>query len=86
MADGSDATMSTSVPGIRAPAPPSVREFVSFATGYPESQVGANFGEDQSGDEFPHSKVYQVHTDSKLLSCFARPLASAMGKHLHAPG
>ena len=60
--------------------------FGSIRRGDLKFSVGVDLGEGQSGNEFPHSKVYQVHTDSKLLSCFARPLASAMGKYQHASG
>jgi len=51
----------------------------SIRTGGVQFPVGVDFGEGQSGDESPHSTVYQVHTDNKLCNCFARPLASAIG-------
>ena len=40
----------------------------SIRTGDVRFSVGVDFGEGQSGDESPHSKIYQVHTDDKLFS------------------
>ena len=58
----------------------------SIRTGDVQFPVGADFGEGQSGDESPHSKICQAHSDYKLFNRFACPIASAMGKHLRAAG
>ena len=55
----------------------------STRTGDAKFPVGVDFGEGQSGDESPHSKIYQIHTEASFsidsLAHFASAIACAVG-------
>ena len=55
----------------------------SNLTGDSMFPVGVDFGEGQSRDESPHSKIYQIHTEASFsidsLAHFASAIACAVG-------